>query len=214
MRIDKPSAIRPHLIAALLLCPLTAVWAQTTDTTPASDLEAVVTTDLGTFRIEFAPDKAPKHVEQFIKLAREHYYDGSAFYKVGKAYTMGGDPLLKDPITERKSWGLGGLDLLAAEFSDMSHLRGVVSTYHTFKHKDGAQFFIMVTDVPSFDHSYSAFGRVTEGMDIVDKINSAPRDPQTSTVYDLVRIKSITIETKKALVDAQTSTVHGQKAKD
>src|SRR5271166_4860220 len=148
MRIDTLSAIRPHLIAALLLCPMTTVWAQTTDTTPASDLEAVITTDLGSFRIEFAPDKAPKHVENFIKLAREHYYDGSGFYRVGKAYVQGGDPLFKDPKTEQKDWGKGGLDMLAPELGALSHLRGVVSTYHSFRHTDGAQFFIMVSDVP------------------------------------------------------------------
>jgi cyclophilin family peptidyl-prolyl cis-trans isomerase len=214
MRIDNLSAIRPQLIAALLLCPLTAVWAQTTDNTPASELEAVVTTELGTFRIEFAPDKAPKHVENFIKLAREGYYNNSGFFRVGRAYIQGGDPLLKDPTTEKKSWGSGGLDLLTPEYSDMSHIRGVVSTYHTFKHKDGAQFFIMVTDQPSFDHGFSAFGRVTQGMDIVDKINSVPRDPENNYVFDVVRIKTVTIEKKKAVVDAKKADVVAPKAKN
>src|SRR5580700_8967397 len=115
MRIETLSAIRPHLLAALLLCPMSAVWAQApSDTTPASELEAVVTTDLGTFRFEFA-DKAPKHAANFIKLAREHYFDGSAFYRVGKAFIQGGDPALKDPKTERKDWGKGGLDMLGLE---------------------------------------------------------------------------------------------------
>src|SRR3954447_26031498 len=96
---------------------------------PASDLEAVVATDLGTFRFEFAPDKAPKHVAQFIELARQGFYDGSAFHRV-VSYGMiqGGDPLLKDPKTPRNLWGSGGLNRLAAEFSDFKHERGVVST--------------------------------------------------------------------------------------
>jgi peptidyl-prolyl cis-trans isomerase B (cyclophilin B) len=214
MRIETLSAIRPHLLAALLLCPLTAVWAQTTDTTPASELEAVVTTELGTFRIEFATDKAPKHVENFIKLAREHYYDGSAFFRAGRAFVQGGDPLLKDPATEKKSWGQGGLDLVAPEYSDLSHLRGVVSTYHTFKHKDGAQFFIMVKDTPSLDHGFSVFGRVTEGMDVVDKIDQVPHNEENGIVDNLVRIKTITIEKKKAVVDAQKAPAAEQKAKN
>src|SRR5262249_35890567 len=63
----------------------------------AKDLEAVITTDLGTFRFEFAADQAPKHVEHFIKLAREGYYDGGAFHRtVAYGIIQGGDPLLKD----------------------------------------------------------------------------------------------------------------------
>src|SRR6478736_265729 len=88
----------------------------------ASAQEAVVETTLGTFRFEFAPDKAPKHVEQFLKLAREGYYDGSAFFRVvANGIIQGGDPLLKNPKTDKNLWGTGGLNLLKAEFSDMKH---------------------------------------------------------------------------------------------
>ena len=200
MRIEKLSALRPHLLTALLVSSFTAAWAQApADTTPASELEAVVTAGvLGTFRFEFL-DKAPKHAENFIKLAREHYYDGSAFYRVGKAYIQGGDPVLKDPKTERKDWGKGGLDMLASELGALSHTRGVVSTYHSFRHTDGAQFFVMITDVPSFDSGFSSFGRVTEGMDVVDKIDQAPHNAGNGIVDDLVHIKTITIEKKKAV---------------
>jgi len=211
MRIETLSAIRPHLIAALLLCPVATAWAQApADTTPASELEAVVTTDFGSFRFEFA-EKAPKHAENFIKLAREHYYDGSAFYRVGKAYVQGGDPLFKDPKTEKKDWGKGGLDMVAPEYGALSHVRGVVSTYHSFRHGDGAQFFIMVSDVPSFDAGFSSFGRVTAGMDVVDKINTAPHAPENGIVKDLVRIKSITIEKKK--VNPTSAAIEKQTAK-
>ena len=99
-----------------------AAWAQ-----GAGDLEAVVATDLGTFRFEFAPDKAPKHVEQFIARARQGYYDGSAFHRVvANGIIQGGDPLLKNPRTPKVQWGTGGLSLLANEFSDLKHERGVV----------------------------------------------------------------------------------------
>src|SRR5580658_1922361 len=87
-----------------------------------ADLEAVVTTDLGAFRFEFAPDKAPQHVEQFITLARQGYYDGSAFHRVlANGIIQGGDPLLKNPATPRAQWGVGGLNLLATEASDLKH---------------------------------------------------------------------------------------------
>src|SRR5208337_4009798 len=105
--------MRSYWLAALLFCP--ALWPQT-----AADVEAVVSTDLGSFRFEFAPDKAPKHVEQFLKLARQGYYDGSAFHRVvAYGIIQGGDPLLKDPKTPRNLWGSGGLNLLAGEFSDL-----------------------------------------------------------------------------------------------
>src|SRR4051812_36296407 len=143
----------------------------------AADLEAVVTTDAGTFRFEFAPDKAPKHVEQFIKLAREGYYDGSAFHRVvAWGIIQGGDPLLKDAKTPRKLWGSGGLSLLKSEFSDLKHERGVVSTVSIpgKADSDGAQFFVCIGAQPPLDGKFSAFGRVNEGMDVVEKISQSP----------------------------------------
>ena len=140
----------------------------------ASGLEAVVATDLGTFRFEFAPDKAPKHVAHFLDLARQGYYDGSAFHRVvANGMIQGGDPLLKNPKTPRNLWGSGGLGQLPAEFSDFKHERGTVSTVSIAdkKDSDGAQFFVCVSPQPSFDGKYSSFGRVNEGMDVVEKIS-------------------------------------------
>jgi len=89
---------------------------------PANDLEAVVTTELGTFRFAFAPEKAPKHVEHFLTLARQGFYDGSAFHRVvSYGIIQGGDQLLKDAKTPRKLWGSGGLNQLAGEFSYLKH---------------------------------------------------------------------------------------------
>jgi cyclophilin family peptidyl-prolyl cis-trans isomerase len=172
----------------------------------AGDLEAVVATDAGTFRIEFAPDKAPKHVEHFIKLAREGYYDGGAFHRtVAYGIIQGGDPLMKDARTPRKLWGTGGLTQLAAEFSDLKHERGTVSTVSipNKKDSDGAQFFVCVNPQPSFDGKYSAFGRVNEGMDVVEKISQSALAPD-GMVEKPVRILKITIEKKKVqpFVDA------------
>lgn len=162
-------------------------------------LEAVVTTELGTFRFEFAPDKAPKHVAQFITLARQGYYDGSAFFRViANAIIQGGDPLLKNPNTSKTLWGTGGLNLLKAEFSDMKHERGVVSTVRIPGQNDsgGSQFFVCVSPQPALDGQYSAFGRVTEGMDVVTKISQAPADANGMTNTP-VRILKVTLEKKK-----------------
>lgn len=185
--------MRTCWLAALLLCP--CAWSQPS----ASDLEAMVSTEMGTFRFEFAPDKAPKHVEQFLKLAREGYYDGGAFHRmVANGIIQGGDPLLEDPKTPRNLWGTGGLNLLASEFSDMKHERGVVSTVRipNKPNSDGAQFFVCVSPQPVLDGQYSAFGRVTEGMDVVEKISQVPVGPDGAAVKP-VRILKVTIEKKK-----------------
>src|SRR5215831_17013926 len=95
-----------------------ATESETISPEEAAKLEAVVMTDLGTFRFEFYADKAPKHVQQFIKLARQGFYDGSAFHRmVERSFIQGGDPLLKNPATPREKWGTGGFDMLPEELS-------------------------------------------------------------------------------------------------
>ena len=151
-------------LTMLLAClPTAGAWSQTRPHSvpmiPASsgDLEAVVTTEAGEFRFEFAPDKAPRHVAQFVKLAREGYYDGSAFFRVvAGGMIQGGDPLLKDATTPRNLWGSGGLNLLPAEFSDLKHERGVVSTVSIpgKADSDGAQFFVCIAAQPALDGHY------------------------------------------------------------
>jgi cyclophilin family peptidyl-prolyl cis-trans isomerase len=184
--------MRPLLALFLLLVPCCIAQL-------ASDLEAVVTTDLGTFRFEFAPDKAPKHVEQFTARVRQGYYDGSAFHRVVPlGIIQGGDPLLKNPKTPRNLWGTGGLSLLAGEFSDMKHDRGVVSTVRIpdKPDSDGAQFFVCVVPQPALDGKFSAFGRVTEGIDVVEKISQSP-NAADGLVDKPVRILKITLEKKR-----------------
>jgi len=171
-----------------------AAWAQ-----PAAEVEAVVTTSLGTFRFEFFPDKAPKHVEQFVRLARQGYYEGSAFHRaVANGVIQGGDPLLKDAKTPRNLWGTGGLNMLAGETSDLKHERGMVSTIRLpdKPNSDGAQFFVCVVRQPSLDGQYSAFGRVNEGIEVVEKISQQALDAD-GMLHEPVRILKVSIEPKK-----------------
>ena len=186
--------MRGFLAAAFLL------WSSVLSAqTAARELEAVVTTEFGAFRFEFAPDAAPKHVEQFIARARDGYYDGSAFHRVvANGMIQGGDPLLKNPQTPKSLWGTGGLNLLPSEFSGYKHERGVVSTVSIpgKPNTDGAQFFVCVIAQPSIDGQYSAFGKVTEGMDVVERISQVPAD-KDGVVDKPVRIVSVTIEPKK-----------------
>jgi peptidyl-prolyl cis-trans isomerase B (cyclophilin B) len=186
--------MRRRSLLALLFGFAVNVWPQS-----PGDLEAVVTTDLGTFRFEFAPDKAPKHVEQFIARARQGYYDGSAFHRVlANGLIQGGDPLLKNPRTPRTQWGAGGLNLLASELSDMKHERGVVSTISipNKPNSDGAQFFVCVAPQPPLDGKYSAFGRITEGIEVVEKISQAMVDAN-GLAEKPVRITKVAIEKKR-----------------
>src|SRR5262245_6836673 len=124
----------------------------------AASLEAVITTDLGVIRFEFFPDKAPKHVQAFIKNARAGFYDGSAFHRaVRLGLIQGGDPLLKDPKTPRARWGSGALNQLPDEFSDIKHLTGTVSTVRIpgKANSDGAQFFICASAQSQNDGKFS-----------------------------------------------------------
>jgi cyclophilin family peptidyl-prolyl cis-trans isomerase len=180
-------------IATLLLIPFLAC-AQN----PA-EVEAVVKTELGTFRFEFLPDKAPKHVEEFIRRAQSGYYDGSGFFRVfANGLIQGGDPLLKDPKTPKNLWGTGGLNLMAEEVSDVKHERGIISTVRIPDKpgSDGAQFFVVSFPQPSLDGKFSVFGRVTEGQEVADKISNAPANENHITDTP-VRIETITIEKKK-----------------
>src|ERR1700754_1629734 len=95
----------------------------------AANLEAVITTDLGVIRFEFLPDKAPRHVQQFIKWAREGFYDGSAFFRLfARGLIQGGDPNLKDPAKPRNLWVTGALNMLPDDVSNTKHLRGTVAS--------------------------------------------------------------------------------------
>jgi cyclophilin family peptidyl-prolyl cis-trans isomerase len=138
-------------------------------------------------------------VEQFIRLARQGYYDGSAFHRViANGIIQGGDPLLKNPRTPKNLWGTGGLNMMASEFSDLKHERGVVSTARipNKADSDGSQFFICVAPQPSLDGQFSTFGRVTEGMDVVERISQVPAGENGFTGTP-VRILKVTIEPKK-----------------
>ena len=165
----------------------------------AARLEAVITTDMGVIRFEFLPDKAPRHAQQFIKWAREGFYDGSAFFRFfARGLIQGGDPNLKDPAKPRNLWGTGALNLLPDEISDTKHVRGTVSAAHIpgKANSDGAQFFICASPQPQLDGQFSAFGQVTDGLDVVEKISLTPVDAEQRAVTP-VKIISVKIEPKR-----------------
>jgi cyclophilin family peptidyl-prolyl cis-trans isomerase len=168
-----------------------------TATLPAGQMagkQAVVQTSLGEFVIDLRPDLAPNHVGYFMKLAQEGAYDGTTFHRMIKyGIVQGGDPLSKDPAQKAK-YGQGGLGVLRAEFSEEPMSRGAVAAVLQPGKPDsaGAQFFIAVTDQLPLTGQYTVFGRVSEGMDVVQRISEAETTGEGVAV-ERVEIRSVTI---------------------
>ena len=156
--------------------------------------QAVVNTTAGTIVIDLRPDLAPNHVGYFMKLAREGAFNGTVFHRVIRlAIIQGGDPLSTDPA-KTTLYGTGGLGVLKAEFSAERATRGAVAGVLQPNRPDsaGSQFFICVTDQPPLDGKYTIFGRVSEGLDVVQKISEAPADAQ-GRPNDRIVISSVLI---------------------
>jgi peptidyl-prolyl cis-trans isomerase B (cyclophilin B) len=137
---------------------------------------AVLKTTDGEMVVEFWPEVAPKTVENFKKLARQGFYDGTAFHRIIRGFMIqGGDPNTKDPSKE-SSYGIGGPGYsIPAEFNDRPHVRGVLSMARSADpNSAGSQFFICLGIASSLDHQYTAFGKVIKGLDVLDKIGSTP----------------------------------------
>jgi cyclophilin family peptidyl-prolyl cis-trans isomerase len=156
--------------------------------------QAVVNTTLGSFVIDLRPDLAPNHVGYFIKLAREGAYKGTTFHRVIRlGIIQGGDPLSKDPA-KAKLYGTGGLGVLKAEIGSEPATRGAVAAVLQPNKPDsgGAQFFVCVTDQPALSGKFTVFGRVSEGMDVVQKISEAAASPE-GLVRERIEIASVEI---------------------
>lgn len=156
----------------------------------------VITLEDGqTIEGELYPDKAPKTVENFKKLANEGFYDGLIFHRVIPGFMIqGGDP---------KGNGTGGPGYsIPGEFSsngfkqnDIKHERGVLSMARSMMpNSAGSQFFIMHADAPHLDGQYAAFGKVTSGMENVDKIANTPTNRMNDKPLQDQVIKSIRVE--------------------
>ena len=142
-----------------------------------TDKVAELHTTSGEIDIRFFPDVAPNHVKNFIDLAKSGFYNGTKFHRVIPGFMIqGGDPNTKSADTSQ--WGYGGSGKhVPAEFNSVKHKRGILSMARSGDpNSASSQFFIMVATAPSLDNQYSVFGEVTKGMDVADKIVSAPRN--------------------------------------
>lgn len=152
-------------------------------------------TSAGEIDIRFFPDVAPNHVKNFIDLAEKGFYNGTKFHRVIPGFMIqGGDPntVSGSPST----WGTGGSGKnVDAEFSTVSHKRGIVSMARSNSpNSASSQFFIVTSDSPFLNNQYTVFGQVTKGMDIADKIVDAPRGeqdrPNNPTSIDKIVIRN------------------------
>ncbi len=144
-------------------------------------------------KIELYEDIAPNTVRNFVSLVKKGFYDGVIFHRVIPGFMIqGGDP---------QGTGMGGPGYcIKGEFeanrfkNDLKHTRGVISMARTMVNDSaGSQFFIMVENAPHLDRQYAGFGKVIEGMDVVDKIVSVKTDRMDKPYEDQVMAK-VTVE--------------------
>jgi peptidyl-prolyl cis-trans isomerase B (cyclophilin B) len=123
---------------------------------------ATINTTAGSMTLEFWPDVAPKTVENFLKLAREGFYNGTAFHRIVKGFMIqGGDPLSKEADNPRVGTGGPGYQI-DAEFNEKNHVRGVISMARSQDpNSAGSQFFICLDAAPFLDGQYTGFGQLT-----------------------------------------------------
>ena len=155
----------------------------------------VIETSHGIIEVEFFEDKAAGHVKNFKDLANKEFYNGTTFHRVIPGFMVqGGDPNTK--TDDRSSHGMGGPGYtIDAEFNDARHDRGVLSMARSQDpNSAGSQFFIVVKDSHFLDGQYTAFGKVTSGMDVADKIIDVDRDARDNPT-DRIEMK-VKIETR------------------
>jgi len=139
---------------------------------PAANEVAIIKTSEGDMVVQFWTDAAPNTIENFKKLARSGFYNGTIFHRIVKGFMIqGGDPNSKDPAKENR-YGEGGPGYkIKAEFNDHPHERGVISmAREPDPDSAGSQFFICLGSVPRLDHQYTTFGKLIKGEDLLGKI--------------------------------------------
>lgn len=157
--------------------------------------------DFGDVEVELYPDVAPNTVNNFISLANDGFYDGTTFHRVIKDFMIqGGDP---------DGNGTGGPGYsIKGEFTnngfqnDLAHTEGVISMARNYlPDSAGSQFFIMTSTSPHLDGEYAAFGKVTDGMDVVREIENTETDSSDMPV-NTVTIESVKVDTKGVTYDS------------
>jgi peptidyl-prolyl cis-trans isomerase B (cyclophilin B) len=166
------------LFCFLIGCALviTNILAEENSSMNPSNEVAVIKTSEGEMVVQFWTDATPNTIENFKKLARAGFYDGTIFHRIIKGFMIqGGDPNSKDPGKENR-YGEGGPGYqIKAEFNQHKHERGVISMARgPDPDSAGSQFFICLAPVPRLDGKYTTFGKLIKGDDVLEKIGDTP----------------------------------------
>ena len=156
--------------------------------------QAVFETSAGTFVIDLTPATAPNQSAYFMKVAADGGYDGTIFHRAVKhGMVQGGDPLTKDP-SKRALYGTGGQNAVKAEARAPKMTRGSVAAVLVPGRPDsaGAQFFIVLADQPALDNQYTVFARVSDGIEVLQKISEVPVDDK-GVATERIEIRHVTI---------------------
>lgn len=163
-------------------------------------ISAILHTNKGDIAIEFFEKETPNTVANFIKLAKESFYNGTKFHRVIKGFMIqGGDPLTKDD-SKMNLWGTGGpgysfADELGGENDNNRNALGTISMANSGANTNGSQFFINTANNNFLDTKHVVFGKVVSGMDVVTEIENtsttgAPFDrPASSVIIESISIK-------------------------
>ena len=156
--------------------------------------QAVLDTTAGAITIEFFPDKAPEHVRNFLRLSSSSVLDGTSFHRVVRGFVIqGGYLTTRGPLTEKQQKLVRPQQ---PEFNDVKHVKGIVSMARGDNPASATtSFFIVTGDAPSLDNKYTVFGRVVDGMAVVDAIEQAAVNGETPV--SRVDLKSVRILKKQ-----------------
>ena len=168
---------------------------------------AVISTNFGDMVVEFYPDIAPMHVDSFVALVNEEYFDGTTFHRVIPGFMIqGGDPNSRNENKAThgtggragKFFGIGNEEdpstwLIPQEFNDTPHVKGILSMARTNDpNSASSQFFICHDNASFLDNNYTVFGKVVEGLDIIDEIANVAKD-QNDNPLERVEMLSVRI---------------------
>lgn len=150
---------------------------------------ATIETSMGNITVELFPDRAPNHVRNFLRLAQAGVYDGTAFHRVARGFVIQGGhlPTRKEALNEPQQAFVRNLE---PEFNDTPHDKGILSMARLADPASAnTSFFIVTARTPALDGKYTVFGRVVEGLDVVEKIEAVPVNGETPVArVDVTRV--------------------------
>jgi len=155
---------------------------------PNTSMTVIMKTNLGNIKLELFSSDAPKTVENFVKLSKEGFYNGTRFHRVIKEFMVqGGDPLSKD-VSLKNRWGTGGPGYAFEDeiHSNNRNIIGTIAMANAGPNTNGSQFFINTSNNDFLDTKHTVFGKVIEGMDVVREIENVATEGPDRPVDDVI----------------------------